>query len=112
MDYSGEEEEYFVDGLIYLKGPWENNGENLRHARKTEKLEDYITIRYHGFEVNAVIKPIGNEEFKVHVTRDGESLTEEEKGRDVILEEGKSYLLIKEPKMYNIINETNRGKNY
>ena len=93
-----------VDGSIYLNGRWYNSGEFVRHGEQTESLNDYIGIKYHALEVNAVIKQSGRDAFKVYITQDGRNVAPEDRGDDVQVEaDGRTFLLINEPRMYNII---------
>ena len=94
------------ENLLYLEGLWLNDREFLRHARETSDFEDYMFLKFSARSVNAVIGPEGDEPapFKVLVTLNGEYLTEDFKGDDVVIEEdGRSFLNVDEPRMYSII---------
>lgn len=98
----GEHEEH----LLYLEGPWLSDREFLRHGRETTDFEDYMFLRFSARSVNAVIGLEGDEPapFKVLVTLEGEYLTEDTKGDDVVIEEdGRSFLFVDEPRLYSII---------
>lgn len=100
----------YVDGKIYLNGKWFATPESLRHNRSTSALTDYIAIKYHAIEVNAVIKTDDGAPVKVFITQDGKSLDEENKGSDVVIDaESRSYVLVTSPKMYNLIKTREFG---
>jgi len=97
------------DGYIYAHGPWFNHPESLRHSCKTQRPEDYIAIRYHAIGVNAVIRPETGEPFRVWVWQDGRSVPPEDRGEDIRYENGKSFLLVDRPRMYQIIKNRKYG---
>ena len=72
---------------IYLNGQWFVGPESDKHARATGDYEDYIAIIYSARSVNAVITSDSGEPYRVRVTMDGEYLTEENKGADVIIDD-------------------------
>jgi len=88
---------------LYLQGPWINGVQSLRHARKTENFEDYIAILFNATSVNAVINWEGPDPFLVRVTLDGEDLSGANKGEDIIIDGGRSYVRVDEPRMYNLV---------
>ena len=91
------------DGKIYVQGAWTTEEESLRHGRTTADLSDKILLRYHARECNAVIKPEGGKPFRVYVTQDGKPVTQADKGQDIQYDEqGGSFLLIDQPRMYRI----------
>ena len=96
-----------VNDFIFLQGPWYAGPESLRYASQEENddFSDYLAVRLSAKSVNAVIKSATpGDPFKVLVTLDGEYLTGNNKGEDVVIEEdGRSFLLIDEPKMYRIV---------
>ncbi|MBN2379658.1 redoxin domain-containing protein [candidate division WOR-3 bacterium] len=108
VDYARPEK--LVDGLIYAYGAWRNEAEAMIHARITPDPTDYIGIRYHALEVNAVIKPEKGEGFRVWVKQDGKWVKPEDGGSDLKFDsQGASYLEIGEPRMYRIIRNAEYG---
>lgn len=98
------------DGKIYAHGVWRTAEESLRHGRATPDLRDYIALRYHALECNAVIKPEGNASFRVEIVQDGKPVRKEDRGTDIRYDEnGHSYLLVEEPRMYNLIKNAKYG---
>ncbi len=99
-----------ADGNVYINGKWYNDGENLRHAEKTSHFNDYIAIKYHALEVNLVIKPSNGGTFKVYVLQDEKPLAPEDRGEDVKVDEnGKTYLIVEKPRMYQIVRNKKFG---
>ncbi len=92
-----------MNQFMYLQGPWENGFEQIKHARETENYEDYIALQFVATSVNAVIDPEGGDPFEVQVTIDGRPLTEEEAGTDLMVENGRSFFEVDEPRMYEVI---------
>ena len=89
---------------IYFNGPWHIGPEHVRHGRTSEDYEDSISLVYSARSVNVVLTSESGEPYKVRMTADGEYLTEDTKGADVTIgEDGESYILVTEPKMYNIV---------
>ncbi len=95
------------DDLIYLQGPWRAGEESLQYAPEgsSGSYDDYLLLKFTARTANAVLTPEeGGEPFKVLVTLDGQPLTEEDKGRDVVIEDGRSYLMVDEPTLYSIVD--------
>ena len=91
--------------LLYFQGIWSVEPERIRHARKTEMLEDYLALNYAAKSVNAVLTSDSGEPYEVVVTVDGAMLTEENAGADIQWDEnGYSYILVDEPRMYGIVD--------
>ena len=89
---------------IYFNGPWHIGAERVRHAEKTDHLDDFVILAYSSRSVNAVLASESGEPYKVVVTVNNEYLTPDNKGNDIIIGEGgESYLMVTEPKAYKII---------
>jgi thiol-disulfide isomerase/thioredoxin len=98
------------DGKIYAHGVWRTETESLRHGRATTDLRDYIALRYHALECNAVIKPEGGASFRVEIWQDGKPIRKEDSGTDIRYDEnGHSYILVEEPRMYNLTRNAKFG---
>ncbi len=109
VDYKAPDS--LVDGYVYARGTWRSEAEAMVHAREIEEPEDYIAIRYHAIEVNAVIKPEGEAGYRVYVKQDGEWVRQKDRGEDLkFTDDGKSYLEIKEPRMYRIVDNAEHGE--
>ena len=61
-------------------------------------------LAYSSRSVNAVLTSESGEPYKVRVRVQGQYLTEENKGEDIIIgEDGESYLIVSEPRAYKIV---------
>lgn len=99
-----------VDGRIYARGLWKTERESLRHARDTPEPTDYVAIRYHALEANAVIRPEKGEALKVYLLQDGKPLRKEDSTQDTRYDEkGQSYLLVDTPRMYRLTKNAKFG---
>ena len=95
---------------IYLSGLWNNTEEGLVHARETEDYEDYIAIVFYATSVNLVMAPQSSEPFTLRVTIDDAPIKAEQAGIDVMFdEEGNTYVLIDEPRMYRLVDQPEFG---
>ena len=91
--------------LIFFHGPWEVGLERVRHGRVSGNYEDYLGIKYSAKSVNGVLTSDSGEPYRVRALLDSQYLTEENRGRDVqIGEDGESYLLVDQPRLYEIVN--------
>jgi thiol-disulfide isomerase/thioredoxin len=100
-----EAPEKLVAHKVYFNGDWFVGPESVKHARKTDHFEDYIVLKYSAKSVNAVITSESGEPYKVRLMMDGGYLTEENKGEDVMIgEDGESFILVTEPRLYAIVD--------
>ena len=96
----GDHENHF----LYLEGLWHNGAESLVHARKTENYEDYLAILFTATSVNTVMGPGVSGPYQVRVTIDDLPLHPSQAGADIMWdEEGNSYLLVDESRMYRVV---------
>lgn len=108
MDY--HDPDVYIPGRIYLNGSWllERNFVKLEGA---EGNEGHVILTYAAREVNTVIKPEGEKNFQVFVMQDDVYLTPENKGDDVKIDaEGRSFLLIDEAHLYNVVKNREFGE--
>ena len=90
--------------LIYFHGPWAIGPESARHAEMTMHHDNHLSLVYSARSVNAVLTSESGEPYDVHITVNGEYLTEENKGDDIIIGgDGVSYLRVTEPKLYKLV---------
>ena len=93
--------------LIYFHGPWAIGPESARHAEITTHHDNYISLVYSARSVNAVLTSESGEPYEVRITVNGEYLTGENKGDDIIIgEDGVSFLRVTEPKLYKIVEHS------
>ena len=90
--------------LIYFNGLWAIGPESARHALDTDHHDDYLALKYSARSVNAVLTSESGEPYQVRVTVNGDYLTEDNKGADVIIgEDGESYIEVTDPRLYKIV---------
>lgn len=98
------------DGVITPVGDWITQPESLRHARATTNFQDRILLRYHAITANAVIKPENGIPFRVYIFQDGKPVPSSDKGQDIRYDEaGNSFILVDQPRMYQLIHNQNFG---
>ncbi len=89
---------------IYLDGPWLVGPESIKHGRTTDGHQDTLSLIYSAVSVNAVLTSESGDDYKVRITVDGEYLTEENKGKDIITgDDGESYLLVNGARLYEVL---------
>ncbi|MEM2900717.1 MAG: redoxin domain-containing protein [Thermoplasmata archaeon] len=108
-----------IDGKYYLQGLWLATPQYVKHARKTssltpshtpnlDRLEDYVAIKYHANEVNAVM--CADLTTQVFVKQADNWLDNSNKGKDIKFDEaGRSYVEVSKPRIYNLVNSQNFG---
>ena len=90
--------------LIYFQGPWAIGPESARHAEATDHFDHYLELNYSARSVNAVLTSDSGESYRVRVTVNGEFLTDDNRGADVIIgEDGVSYMQVDAPRLYKIV---------
>jgi thiol-disulfide isomerase/thioredoxin len=92
---------------LYFDGSWKVAREFATPAGKDESS---LVINYQAKEANLVIRPQAEVGFKVIVEQDGKPVAKEDRGADISEEGGRTFLLVKEPRMYNIINNSKFGR--
>ena len=93
---------------LYFQGKWSAEPERTRHARVTENLEDYLALNYSAKSVNVVLTSDSGEPYEVIITMDGSMLTPENAGSDIQWDDnGYSYILVDQPRMYAIVDNPN-----
>ena len=100
----------YLEGRLYLQGNWLTNREFL----KLDDLEGSggsVALMYRAKGVNAVMKPEGEKNFQVFIQQDEEFLTSLNMGGDVRQdEEGRSFVLVTEPRLYHIVMNEEFGE--
>jgi thiol-disulfide isomerase/thioredoxin len=95
-----------IPGKLYLAGSWKID---KQYAVPVGTGNGSLVINFEAKEVNLVVKPLVAGEFKVLAEENDAPIRKENRGADIIEESGKTYLLVKEPRMYNIINNAKFG---
>ena len=94
-----------LNHFIVLQGLWRNELESLVHGRATKNYEDYIAVPFVATSVNAVMDLWAKTPYTVRLLMDGVPLSPSEAGADVLFDdEGNSYVLVTEPRMYRLVN--------
>ncbi len=110
LDFLYEDPGDHQNHFMYLHGLWRSEVENLVHARETENYEDYVLIKFFATEVNAVMRPSDSNPFEVRLTLKDMPLTTEQAGADVRFDDdGNSFVLVDEPRMYNLVDTPEFG---
>ena len=88
-----------VNDVVYLDGKWQSNEDNL------EAKGDNTSIMLVFTSSSANIVALGQATpLKLFVEIDGQPISRDQAGDDVVIENGKSYALITEPRLYNVVN--------
>ncbi len=90
--------------LIYFNGLWAIGPESARLALDTDNYDNYLSLKYSARSVNAVLTSESGEPYRVRVTVNGDYLTEENKGADVVIgDDGESYIEVTDPRLYKLV---------
>ena len=90
----------------HLQGQWDLAPDYIQHARDTHTYTDYLALRYNAFHVNIVADRVGRKPHTVRITLDNKPLTLQNRGNDVELRNGHSYVTIDRPRLYNLVANT------
>ena len=108
-----------LNQFMYLHGSWRSGLEAITHARETENYEDYLALRFFARTVNIVLDlEEGVEPFEVEVSiaesvaegadptvpLDYRPLTADEAGAHIVIEDGRSYFVVDQPDLYNVVS--------
>ena len=95
------------DGRAAVSGPWEADKNGMTYRGKKNKGEvgpDQLEMRYHARELYAVMNVSHGHPSAVYIQQDGKDLTAADKGADVKFDsEGHSYIDVREPRMYYLV---------
>ena len=91
-------------GFVYLENRW-NQKENYIEASQNSELR----FNFSSSKFSIVVSPNGSIK-DVEVLVNGEKVSEAELGDDLRLEDGKSYIRVKKPGVYNLIDSNDRKK--
>ena len=80
-----EEPKEMLAHSIYFSGFWFIGEDLVRHGQATSEYEDYISLIYSARTVNAVLGSVAGQPYRVRVTIDGQYLTQENKGDDIVI---------------------------
>ena len=90
--------------LMYFHGPWRVGPESVMHGGESQGYKDSINLVFSARSINAVLTSGSERPYKVRVKLNGDYLTADNKGVDVTIgDDGESYIMVTEPRMYNIL---------
>ena len=108
-----------LNQFMYLHGSWRSDLEAITHGRATENYEDYIALRFFARSVNIVVdleEGVAPFEVEVQIAEslppDAGSgaelayrpLRRDEAGEHIVIEGGRSYFVVDEPDLYNVVS--------
>ena len=100
----------YLDGRFYAAGDWMNGRDSLR-LDLPNGGEGHIILDYQALEVGGVFRQEGKGKVEVDIRQDDRFLISETLGEDVRLAtDGRSYLVVTEPRLYNIIKNREYGE--
>jgi len=98
------------EDTIYVDGRWISSPEYMAPALNDSSEMAHVYLKYTSSEVNLVINPEKEEGFKVFIMQDNKYLDREDAGDDVEFDsKGESYIVARDPKMYNLIRNKDVG---
>lgn len=101
---------FYLDGRFYAVGDWMNGRESLR-LEQSEGEEGQIIMEYQAVEVGGVLRQEGKGKVEVDVRQDDRFLKSETRGDDVrVAADGRSFLVVGEPRLYNIVRNLEYGE--
>lgn len=82
----------------YLEGQWESTADYLRTADEGTAL----VLDFTG-EAAHIVADALDQAVKMDVLIDGQPVSKEQAGDDVVLEDGQAYITVDEPRLYNVV---------
>ena len=99
----------YEDGKIYLEGVWVVQPEYLAHGRAGRGYEDFLILKFHGLELNVVMRTKSERIEEVKVTLNDKAVPLGFRGRDLKEKGEETVVRVKEPRMYNLIRTGTYG---
>ena len=100
--------ELMTPGNFYLAGAWEPHEEMLQ----LKQPEGKVVILNHGSFFYMVMRSAPDRTVQVEVKINGQPLTRENKGKDIEIQEGRSFLTLSTPRLYRILNTHNNPEDF
>jgi len=107
MKYS--DPKIYINGKFYLDGEWYNGKYYFKHNPVSQNRGTVI-LPYAGTNVGVVMESLNGERTKVLVVQDEEFLNDDNRGDDTIVENEESYILVCEPRYYDVVKNSNFGE--
>ncbi len=95
------------DDKLYLDGAWAIHRE---YAQPSAGGPASLVFNYQAKEANLVIHPLAESNFMVEVTQDGQPVPKANQGSDIVESKGKTYLDVREARMYRVTNNSDFGR--
>ena len=90
--------------VVYAQGGWRAGAEQIESAATDTGERACLALVYAAKELNLVMAPNGQPEYRLWIGQDGRPLAREDAGHDVEFDEdGRSFARINAPRMYNLI---------
>ncbi len=99
-----DKEEVHEEGIPYVHGHWKVAGEYVEHTRQTSGMHEYVRLRYQAFSVNLVMATAHGKTATIEISCNGQPLNSDMRGEDILEEKGKTVVIVREPRMYRLIN--------
>ncbi len=105
-----EDPKTYKEDTYYLAGRWWIGPDNVRLVSRHNEPGSII-VNYLAAEVNLVIHPEKERNFKVYIEQDGKPLARQIRGDDIKIEnDDKPYILVEKPRMYSLVKNTGVGR--
>lgn len=91
------------EGVATLHGHWKVHGEYIEHARAVSGMYEYLRFQYRAYSVNLVLEAPEGKSARLEVSLNGAPLAPEMRGEDIEEERGKTYVQVREPRMYSLV---------
>jgi thiol-disulfide isomerase/thioredoxin len=93
------------DDVPYLHGHWKIGAEYVEHTKTLPMASEYLSLKYSAFSVNLVMGTTDGKTATVTVELDGKAIPKDFAGPDVrIAKDGTAEMVIKDSRMYKIVN--------
>ncbi len=99
----------YIAGKFYLDGEWYNGKYYFKHNPISQN-QGVVILPYVGTNVGVVMESLNGENIKVGVVQDERFLDDDNRGKDVIIKNGESYILVCEPRYYDVVRNLYFGE--
>ena len=101
--------EKILGNRIYLSGKWKNNPDDLQHA---DTNEGFILLKFTAKTVHIVGSPMGKDNVEVDIYLDDNYVPKEKAGEDIRYDGERSYILLDDERLYNLLGQGNEYGTY
>ncbi|MGH9358778.1 MAG: redoxin domain-containing protein [Terriglobia bacterium] len=102
-----------ADGRVALSGEWKTSKDGMTYrgrAKRQGSTPGKLVMQYHARELYSVMNVAYGHPERLYITQDGKDLTQANKGVDVRFDaQGHSYVEVREPRMYYLIQNPSFG---